>query len=163
VYKLIIMRGCPGSGKSFHAELLRESYMKKGYSCSIYSTDNFFMVDGEYKFDPSKLGIYHDRNLKRAIQAIQDSVNVVIVDNTNTTWKECKKYVTIALAYDYEVEFIVPETEWAFKLDELVQRNSHGVPREAIQKMLDRFEGQASVINKFNLMRYSYCETNLSK
>jgi pantothenate kinase-related protein Tda10 len=54
------MRGVPGSGKSYLASLLRESYMKKGYSCSIYSTDNFFMKDGVYSFDPSKLGEYHD-------------------------------------------------------------------------------------------------------
>jgi predicted kinase len=85
-----------------------------------------------------------------------NSANIMIIDNTNTTWKEFKKYVVSALAYEYEVEFVIPETEWAFRLDELVSRNSHGVPREAIQRMLDRFESQDSVIDKFNLLRYSY-------
>lgn len=156
MYKLIIMRGCPGSGKSFLANELREQYIKKGYSCSIYSTDNFFMVDGKYMFDPSKLGAYHNRNLKHVIQAMQDAVNVIIVDNTNTTWKEFKKYVVMAFGYDYEVEFAIPKTEWAFSLDELVKRNSHGVPREAIQKMLDRFESHEAVMMKFNSLKHSY-------
>jgi adenylate kinase family enzyme len=50
------MRGIPGSGKSTTAKKLA------GETGKIHSTDNYFMVDGEYKFDPSKIREYHEAN-----------------------------------------------------------------------------------------------------
>lgn len=154
--KLIIMRGCPGSGKSYVANLLRNGYIQLGFSCSIYSTDNFFIKDGVYKFDPTKIGVYHRRNTRRVFDAMQDQVDVIIVDNTNTVWKEVKKYCALALAHDYEVVFMEPETPWKSDINELVTRNTHGVPRESIQKMLDRYEDQKSMDLKFSLLKLSY-------
>ena len=47
---LYLVRGVPGAGKSTFA---------KNLGCTHFETDEFFMVDGEYKFDPSKLKEAH--------------------------------------------------------------------------------------------------------
>ena len=43
------MRGLPGSGKSTKAKKIA------GDVGVIFSTDDFFMVDGQYKFDPKMI------------------------------------------------------------------------------------------------------------
>jgi len=53
VKTLIIMRGLPGSGKSTKAKLFA------GEKGLIYSTDDFFIIDGKYIYDPTKIVEYH--------------------------------------------------------------------------------------------------------
>lgn len=48
--RLVIMRGLPGSGKSTLAKKIANKYGL------IYSTDDFFMVNNEYVFDPKMIG-----------------------------------------------------------------------------------------------------------
>jgi adenylate kinase family enzyme len=59
------MRGVPGSGKSTKAKQLA------GIKGLIYSTDDFFMKNGDYVYDPSKIGEYHDRNLERTVKSMK--------------------------------------------------------------------------------------------
>lgn len=44
------MRGLPGSGKSTKAKKIA------GSQGVVYSTDDFFMVKGQYVYDGSKIG-----------------------------------------------------------------------------------------------------------
>lgn len=55
--KLYIMRGLPGSGKSTLAKKLA------GAGGVTYSTDDFFMVKGQYVYDAKMIGEYHNKNL----------------------------------------------------------------------------------------------------
>ena len=49
------------------AEVLRDTLHPKWVRAgAILSTDDLFMVDGEYQFDPTKLGEYHAQNLENA-------------------------------------------------------------------------------------------------
>lgn len=59
------MRGVPGSGKSTKAKKLA------GSSGLVFSTDDFFMVKGEYVYNQKMIGEYHDRNFQRTFQAMQ--------------------------------------------------------------------------------------------
>jgi adenylylsulfate kinase-like enzyme len=43
---LYLLRGIPGAGKSTLAKQFGDSH---------FETDRFFMVDGEYKFDPTNI------------------------------------------------------------------------------------------------------------
>jgi adenylate kinase family enzyme len=47
------MRGLPGSGKSTKAKKIA------GEKGVIYSTDDYFMVNGEYKYNPKMILEYH--------------------------------------------------------------------------------------------------------
>ncbi|XP_050793094.1 NEDD4-binding protein 2-like 2 isoform X6 [Gopherus flavomarginatus] len=69
----------------------------------------------------------------------------VIIDNTNTQAWEMKPYVEMALGKGYRVEFHEPDTWWKFDPEELEKRNKHGVPREKIAQMLERYEYQMSI------------------
>jgi len=126
---LYIVRGVPGSGKSTFAKSLGGTH---------FETDKFFMVDGEYKFDGTKI--------KEAHKWCQDSVNtamllnhtsglnsVIVVSNTFTQEWEMEPYFQMANYFDYKVFSIVVENRHG-------GINQHGVPEDKIQIMKDRFE-----------------------
>jgi len=127
-----IMRGLPGSGKSTVARQIAENRLS-----TIHSTDNFFMVNGEYQFNPSKLREYHAKNLAAFTKSCEDNTPVVICDNTNTQEWEYEQYIKAAEENGYCVAIVKmkhPSTIVA------AERNTHGVPLEAILRMLSRFE-----------------------
>lgn len=126
---LYIVRGIPGSGKSTFAKTLGGTH---------FETDEFFMVDGEYKFDPTKL--------KEAHRWCQDSVNtamilnhtaglnnVIVVSNTFTQEWEMETYFQMADTYGYKVFSVIVENRHG-------GINTHGVPEDKLQAMRDRFE-----------------------
>ncbi|CAI2382942.1 unnamed protein product [Moneuplotes crassus] len=126
-----IMRGVPGSGKSTVAHKLC------GENGVIHSTDNYFVnEEGVYEFDPSKIKEYHGQNYKDFKKSIDDKVETVVVDNTNVQEFEYKKYVEYATENGYVVSYVTlpfPDPEVA------AERNSHGVPLEAIQRMMKKW------------------------
>lgn len=137
---LFIMRGLPGSGKSFLAQKLCE--LNNGAICS---TDNYFMNDGKYLFDRTKLGIYHRLNQKSAGDLLEENISV-FVDNTNITWKEVKTYVDIGVKYKSSIYVVEAATPWAKNPEECFKRNSHGVPLETITRMYTNFSSKESII-----------------
>jgi predicted kinase len=136
--KLILMRGCSGSGKSTLARTLAPAE-------AIFSTDDLFMVDGEYCFNPMLIADKHRENQRRVEMAMRDMVDVVVVDNTNTCAWEMVAYVDLADTYGYDVDIVESNTSWRFDADELFARNSHGVPREAIKAQIARYEHGVTV------------------
>ena len=130
---LVLMRGAPGSGKSFLAKQLSEGGQ-------IFSTDDFWEINGQYQFNPSLLGHAHSWNLKRAIEAMQKGITPIIIDNTNVTARDMRPYAEAAIKYNYKVEMKEPNTPWKFDVDELVKRNTHNVPRASIERMISRWQ-----------------------
>ena len=137
---LYIVRGISGSGKSTLSKQLTSA------GGAIFSTDDFFVNEqGHYVFNPTQLGNAHAWNQNRVKDALRDGVSPVVVDNTNTQRWEAKPYVQMALHHMYEVVVTEPDTPWKCNAQELARRNTHGVPVEAIQRMLDRWETDFSV------------------
>jgi predicted kinase len=152
---LVIMRGVPGSGKSYAARELADTNPDDSIICS---TDAYFvnLGGGTYKFDPSKLGLYHKANLERATGAMEMCFGLVIIDNTNIVKRDFSSYVDAALRYGYEVQYREPDTWWWLHVrqylpliseegsieaaQEFQKRTVHGVPVEAIARMLRRWE-----------------------
>tara|TARA_B100000941_G_C28449734_1_gene524362 strand:- start:450 stop:980 length:531 start_codon:yes stop_codon:yes gene_type:complete len=158
--KLIIMRGLPWTGKSYTAKEIA------GEEGLIFSTDEYFYTQikpekpDQYSFHPRFLGHAHKWNYVRTTLAINEGHPLVIVDNTNTTASEPKKYVEYAINQDYEVEVQEPTSdrwmeirellyskkankselkEWAKKLAE-GSAETHNVPQNAIERMMWRWE-----------------------
>jgi predicted kinase len=130
---LYILRGLPGSGKSTKArKLVRESL--------IASADHFFIQpNGDYLWKASEIGNAHAhcRGFARAL--LSNGLDCA-VDNTNTMNREFKPYIDLAMKYGHKIKIIMPETEWAWDVEECAKRNTHNVPVDAIQRMKDRFE-----------------------
>jgi predicted kinase len=140
--KLILMRGVSGSGKSTLARKLAEDHKDS----VILSTDDYFMVEGRYVFDPSSLGKNHKMNQDRARWAMQERIPCVIIDNTNTQAWEMLPYVETALELGYEIEIQEPDP---VPLEEIMRRQESrpdkNLPLETVQRMLDRFEKNTTV------------------
>ena len=129
--KCYILRGIPGSGKSTLAKQLA------GTTGKIHNTDEYFMKEGVYRFDPALLHRNHELNFKAFKEDLSCSVDPVVVDNTNTRKWEYEKYQKAAEDLGYEVEVIsVPHIDPALA----AQRNTHGVPEESIRRMIARWE-----------------------
>uniref|UniRef100_A0A7S3N2P0 ATP-binding protein n=1 Tax=Euplotes harpa TaxID=151035 RepID=A0A7S3N2P0_9SPIT len=126
-----IMRGVPGSGKSTVAKRI------KGEEGVVHTTDNYFLNEnGEYVFDRDLLAENHKKNFQAFCKSIDEGVESVIVDNTNTTEREYKRYQEYATEHGYVVSFVViPHIPASVA----AARNSHGVPEEAIKNMLKRW------------------------
>ena len=139
-----IIRGLPGTGKSMLAETLRDTlHPTWARAGAIFSTDDLFMVDGEYQFDPTKLGEYHAKNLENASHFMYGHHTaekaICVIDNTNTQHWEYASYVDAAKKNGFMVQVIT--VEW--NIDHIplyAKRNSHGVPEEAIYRMAERWE-----------------------
>jgi predicted kinase len=122
---VLILRGLPGSGKSSFA---------KGFSgATVCSADDFFIVNGQYKYDPSLFEEAHSRCLVDFIQAVvvNRAEPWVVVDNTNTSAMEIVPYLRIARAFGYSVYIL----EFESTILESLRWNIHGVPEGVICKM----------------------------
>lgn len=131
---LYIVRGLPGSGKSTFATHL------VGADFLVCEADKYFMVDGEYKFDATKLKAAHEfcRNtvetyMRDNVEANDQFYRQIAVSNTFTQEWEMQPYFDLAKKYGYTVFTIVVENRHGGV-------NQHGVPDEALTRMRDRFE-----------------------
>lgn len=128
---LYLLRGIPGAGKSTLAKQLGDTH---------FETDSYFMVDGEYKFDPTKLKKAHEWCQGEVeLAMIHNHVTYgldgsdIVVSNTFTQEWEMEKYYQLANQYDYRVFSIIVENRHGGV-------NEHGVPEDKLQIMKDRFE-----------------------
>lgn len=126
IMQLILVRGLPGSGKSTHARVIANEIFR----CARIEADMYFVKDGEYLFDASKLGEAHKWCLDNTRELLSDGVSVV-VSNTFTTKKELKPYFDIAKQLGIKPHVILCQGNY---------KNIHNVPEETIKKMNNRFE-----------------------
>ncbi|SPP76392.1 NEDD4-binding protein 2 [Drosophila guanche] len=152
---MIIMRGPPGSGKSTLAEsLLRQCRLLEHNDVLdfVYSTDDYFKSRRGYEYNPTQLPTAHEWNKERVRQKASLGWSPIIVDNTNIMVWEMQPYVQIAVQHGYVLELLEPQTSWSKSASKLAQKNIHQVPRENIQRMLERYE-KTSVPDLIKLLK----------
>lgn len=124
--KMILIRGLPGSGKSYLGGIM------VGYDLFHYETDKFWInpVTGDYEFDFARI--------KEAHQWCQDQVRGClergfspIVSNTFTTAFEMIPYFDMAKEFGIRPQVILCQGQFG---------NVHNVPDEVLAKMAGRFE-----------------------
>ena len=126
---LIIVRGLPGSGKSTIAATM---------GGTVRAADDFFMHNGEYKFDPRQLPQAHAA-CQAAVKQDMETYSRAVVANTFTSRWEFSPYLAIAEACGARL-VVVDCFDAGMTDQELVDKNIHGVPLVAIQAMRDRWE-----------------------
>lgn len=153
--KMIIMRGASGSGKSTLAKKL----WMLNLGAVIFSTDEVYtaVIAGEttpqYFWSANTLREAHAVNLEKSRVACERGIETIIIDNTNTTWKEIQPYAEIAYKHGYEVEIKEPETDWKSDVKALTKMNTHNVPEFVVEKQLGRFESSESVEMKLLMLK----------
>lgn len=119
--ELVVIRGPSGSGKS--------TFVKKNFANYIHcEADSFFMVEGVYNFDRTKLGQAHAACQRDVDYALSLGKNVV-VSNTSTTLSEVNTY--IKLAEKNKVPYRIIRLAKQFQ-------NVHNVPAEVVLAMQNR-------------------------
>lgn len=132
---LILVRGLPGSGKTTLAHKL--AGLQAGSLC--VAADDFFMAGDEYMFDHARLEEVHESCEKAADLAMRNGASLVVVHNTFSQRWEMQRYMARAEQYDYQVH-VIDLFNAGKSIDELVKRNVHKVPYDAVRKMWDRWE-----------------------
>lgn len=84
---VVILRGLPGSGKSFLAQQIIEATVKNPKD-HIISADNFFMKGGLYRYEASKIPQAHNEAQRMFAQKASLGYSPLIVDNTNVEVRE---------------------------------------------------------------------------
>lgn len=156
---LILMRGLPGSGKSTLAQTILQHTIGHNETTvreHILSTDDYFVENGVYIYDSSKLPAAHGWNHQRANRAMSSGYSPVIIDNTNTAMWEMKPYAIMATDYGYIVRILEPCTDWSFNPKELYRRNTHQVPLQNIRQMLTRYEKNVTQLKLFSAYGLAY-------
>jgi predicted kinase len=136
-----ILSGVSGAGKSTWIQA--QSWADQA---DVHSADHFFMQDGTYKFDVTKLGEAHGACLRGFVHGVRPGWRakemglslldqpVQVVDNTNTTNEEIAPYYSVAKAYGYKVTLVTLRVP----LELAAQRNQHGVPLQGVEAMMKR-------------------------
>jgi hypothetical protein len=136
---VVIMRGIPGSGKSFTAKQMLQKFGGGNPDEHIFNTDAYFIQDAlkvrreaeasgnpmdhqyhdelekeEYRrnWSAEKLGAAHGWNFDRFKRAVDQWMTPLIVDNTNIRSVEAKRYAEYAHQAGYKIIIQEPESKW---------------------------------------------------
>ncbi|XP_050443159.1 uncharacterized protein LOC126847125 [Adelges cooleyi] len=160
---MILMRGCPGSGKSYLAySILNQCYNNTNPDKYIFSADKFFINKrtGRYCFDRHKVSDAHRWTFENVEKAIKCETTPVIVDNTNIEAWEMENYVKLSTNNGYWIEILEPNTDWAWNVNELYKRNVHKVPFNNIENMLHRYDHTVNVEILLKRFKLKYNKNN---
>ena len=126
---LYIVRGVPGSGKSTFAKSIGGIHIE---------ADQFFMMNGKYNFDITKIKLAHKycQNQTEAwmkTDGVQVNNEKIVVSNTFTQEWEMEPYFKLAEKYGYKTFSLIVENRHGGV-------NEHGVPEDKLEIMKNRFE-----------------------
>ena len=128
----IILRGCPGSGKSAFAKTIANE------NTIICCADDYFMVNGEYKFDGSKIKAAHQACKDKFADAIKNGYSVIVA-NTNIQEWEFQHYMDSATFHGYKVFVVVVENRHG-------SENIHGCPEDKVKLMALKLEESIKLV-----------------
>lgn len=140
---VLVLAGVSGSGKSTLATILQDLVIQEMDSpdlcgiiqdCGICSADHYFESEDGYKFDASKLKEAHESCRNQFDLLIGSQVDLVIVDNTNTSMRECQYYLDKAEESGYQAFYLAVIPYRAG------QDNVHEVPVSSLGKQSDRLQ-----------------------
>ena len=132
--ELFLIRGISGAGKSTLAKSIGGIHIE---------ADMFFMKDGEYQFDVTRLRDAHQwcqtfaedhMKLNEHLEEFAKADRYrIVVSNTFTQEWEMKPYFELAEKYGYKIFSLIVENRHGGV-------NEHGVPEDKLEIMRTRFE-----------------------
>lgn len=134
---LLVLRGVPGCGKSSFAKYLEclvqsaedgKLLCQEGNGCTICSADNFFTEKyGYYNWNAAEIGVAHNYCRTKCENAMNDGIELIIIDNVNAKVSDFSFYIDKAKEYGYSYTSLVVENRNETK-------NIHGVNEKTLIK-----------------------------
>lgn len=122
---LTLIRGLPGSGKTYLASIITDTI-----GTEMVEADDYFYDDyGNYVFDETKLHKAHTWCQNTCKDYLATHTDVV-VSNTFTTLREMKEYYLMAKEYGAKLNIITCQGQFG---------SIHNVPESTMDKMEKRF------------------------
>lgn len=120
----IILRSCPGAGKS----TLAKSLISGIENSVICEADSFLYENDEYIWTPDRAYMAHKKCQSLFKESLEKNVERIVVSNTNTRLSDVKLYKELAEEYGYTVFVLIVENRHG-------GTDSHGVSDEIKDKM----------------------------
>jgi predicted kinase len=118
---LVLCRGVPGAGKSSFAEDMAAG-------APVLATDDFFMDEGIYKWDPKQLHRAHRDCEERTEAEMQKETPKIFVCNTFVRASDMNPYLELAEEYGYTTYCVILENRHGHK-------DVHNVPQDVRLRM----------------------------
>lgn len=130
---LYLIRGLSGSGKTTLAHTIARGLdvPYNDHQSATISADDFFLIDGVYCFDRTKLKEAHEQCQNRCNAAMVSGIDYVIIHNTFSCQWEAQWYLDAAKKHGYSVNIIECQSNFG---------NVHDVPETVVSQMKDRWE-----------------------
>ncbi|KAJ0231343.1 Uncharacterized protein HA466_0300050 [Hirschfeldia incana] len=179
---VIILRGLPGSGKSYLAKLLRDIEVENGGSAPrIHSMDDYFMTEVEkveesdsissssgrskrpivkkvmeYCYEPEMEEAYRSSMLKAFKRTLEDGAfSFVIVDDRNLRVPDFAQFWATAKRSGYEAYIL----EATYKDPTgCAARNVHSITLDQVQQMAEQWEEAPSLYMKLDIKSLTRCD-----
>ena len=142
---VIVMRGLPGSGKTYLSSNCQE-ILSDPLQVSVISADQFFTEGSNYQFNPSDAFKAHQQCTVRFLEAICAKKKLVIIDNTNSQQWEYILYIYLCDVFGIKchlLEIPCPSQSISARFR---GRNQHKLQAPAIAKMLQRWEEDSRAV-----------------
>lgn len=131
-FKLIVIRGISGSGKSYLAKQLKDALPSEAVICEA----DAFMGP---KFNANRLNDCHRKCQELAQNSLQKG-KIAIVSNTSSTQDEVDTYKLIALDQHVNIKIMEPLTSWKYDIDKCMRMSTHKVPQHIFEKHLNNIQ-----------------------
>ena len=94
--KLIVLRGLPGSGKTYFSNTLDFSEKE------IISNDILRVSNGSYEYNSLNNNSIYQQNFKKLKELMSNKCKLIIIDNCNLSFNTLKIYKDFSEKFDYE-------------------------------------------------------------
>ena len=150
---VIINRAVPGSGKTTITNCIVDELKHNGINIAVHSTDEYFMVEGEYVFCIDDLGRHHEANMKEFKKSMEINTDVVVCDNTNIAPWQTEPYTKLARENGYKILTITlnpRELEKHIESQKVTEKkpDAHGVTEDILKKMILEYDLYDDLLNQ---------------
>lgn len=135
--ELVLVRGLPGSGKTTLARKLT-GYWPNDEFPRVVEADNFFEVDGNYRWHGDLRDLAHQWSLSETFRRLLRHQRVAVANTFIKRW-QIIRYIEIARQFQIRVWLLEPEGH-SLPRSVLAERNVHEVPLQKIEQMMLEWE-----------------------